>query len=269
MIKAIIVEDEEPNIHLLSGYLKKDFPEVEVLAVCKTVMESVEKINLLKPDLVFLDIWLGEKEQGGFEVLEHTKNVEYEVIFTTAHAEYAIKAIKLSALDYLLRPFESKDVGEALKRYKEGQLKGSEQKVKSFLYNKNQQDISLHRVAISSNDGMMFIPVSEIIMCSADNNCTNFHLTKKFADQIHNTNKKLLATKTLKHFQEVLQEHYFFRTHKSYLVNMRHVIKYKKGSDGDKGGEGGIVFLSENLEADVSRDKKDGFNQSLDDLGMK
>lgn len=268
MIRAIIVEDEEPNIHLLSVYLKQDFPDVEVLAVCKTVMESVEKINLLKPDLVFLDIWLGDKEQGGFEVLEHTKNVEYEVIFTTAHAEYAIKAIKLSALDYLLRPFESKDVGEALKRFKEGQQKGSEQKINSFLYNKNQHDITLHRVAVSSSDGMLFIPVSEIIMCSAYDNCTNFHLTKKFADQIKNESKKLLATKTLKHFQEVLQEHYFFRTHKSYLINMRHVIKYKKGSDGDKGGEGGIVILAENLEADVSRDKRESFVQALKDMGM-
>jgi two-component system LytT family response regulator len=275
MIRTIIVEDEEPNINTLTTYLNQDYPDVKVVAICRTISESVEKISSLKPDLVFLDVRMDNDDEGGIRVLEKTRDVKYEVVFATAHAQYALKAFQFSALDYLLKPFESKDVGEALNRYKNERDQATLDKIGTFLYNQNEQDITLHRVAVASTDGMLFIPVSEIIMCSADNNCTNFHITQNFANQIQNLNRKVLATKTLKHYEEMLQDYNFCRPHKSYLINMRHIIRYKKGSDsanesdGKKGGEGGLITLSENHQADVSRDKKDAFKDCMQTLGIQ
>src|SRR5687768_1255232 len=229
MIRAIIVENEIPNLEYLKGILLRDFPEIEIVAECPTVLESTEKINLLRPDIVFLDIELDE-EDGGFKILRHTSSVNYQVIFTTSHAEHAIQAFKFCALHFLLRPFGSDDIWEALSRYKAEGAKGSGRNVEAFLYNSQQPDVSLHKVGIPVLGGFDFLTVAEIIMCRSEDNCTIFHLTNKI---------KITATKTLKWVESLFGNHYFFRIHDSYLINLNHIKSYRKG------GEGGVVELTD------------------------
>ncbi|MEO5572807.1 MAG: LytTR family DNA-binding domain-containing protein [Bacteroidia bacterium] len=252
MIKVVIVENEQPNITYLTNILKKDFQEVELLAICSTVLESTEKINLLKPDVVFLDIELDVKD-GGFQILNHTSSVNYEVIFTTSHTQYAAQAFRFCALHFLLRPFGTEDVFEALKRYKEKSDKGSKKNIEALLHNAKQAETGSQKVGIPILGGLDFVTVSEIIRCQASNNYTDFFLTGK---------KRITASKTLKWVDDLLRDHNFFRVHDSHLINLSHIKKYMKG------GEGGVVELSEQQEVDVSRRKKDDFLKVLSDLKM-
>jgi two-component system LytT family response regulator len=252
MIRILLVENEQPNITYLTGILKKDFPEIELLAVCTNILEATEKINLLKPDVVFLDIELDVKD-GGFQILNHTRSVDYEVIFTTSHAEYAARAFRFCALHFLLRPFGTEDVQEAIKRYKEKAGKGSKKNIDALLHNVKQSDKGLQKVGIPILGGMEFIIVAEIIRCQSSNNYTDFFLTGK---------RKITASKTLKWVDDLLSDHNFFRVHDSHLINLHHIKKYMKG------GEGGVVELSEQQEVDVSRRKKDDFLKVLSDLKM-
>lgn len=236
----------------MKNILSVKFSDVKIIAVCTTVPESIEKINLLKPQLVFLDVELDEKE-GGFTILEHTGSIRYETIFTTSHANYAAKAFRFCALHYLLRPFGEDDLQEALSRFRQKKDPNTKQHIDAFLHNLKQPDAALHKVGIPVVGGYDFILLSEIIFCKVDDNCTIFYLISK---------QKITATKTLKWVDELLHSHQFFRVHDSYLINMRHIKKYKKG------GEGGVVELTDRLEADVSRRKKDDFLKMLADLKM-
>jgi two-component system, LytTR family, response regulator len=249
MIRAIIVENEEPNIQYLTQILSSDFPEVEVLDICPTVIEATEKINLLKPDLVFLDVELDQAD-GGFTILKYTRSVKFEVIFTTSHAEYAANAFKFCALDFLLKPFGSDDIKGSLERFKNKADGNSEKKIDAFLHNYTQPDRANHKIGIPVLGGFEFITVSEIIMCKSEDNCTNFHLTNK---------RCILATKTLKWVETLLSARDFQRVHDSYLINLHHITKYTRG------GEGGVVELTDRLEADVSRRRKDDFLKALSD----
>src|SRR6185436_2959801 len=252
MIRVLLVENEQPNIAYLTNIFKKDFKEVELLAVCTTVLEATEKINLLKPDVVFLDIELDAKD-GGFQILNYTRSVNYEVIFTTSHTQYAAQAFRFCALHFLLRPFGTEDIHEALKRYKEKADKGSKKGIDALLYNAKQTDIGLQKVGIPVVGELEFVIISEIIRCQSSNNYTDFFLTGK---------RRLTAAKTLKWVDDLLRGHHFFRVHDSHLINLGHIKKYMKG------GEGGVVELSEQQEVDVSRRKKDDFLKVLSDLKM-
>ncbi len=252
MIKTLIVENEKPNIDYLTGIISQHFPDVQVVAICSTVLEATEKINLLKPELVFLDIGL-DIEDGGIRVLQHTRSVNYEVIFTTSHANYAADAFKFCALHYLLRPFGVEDVEEALQRFKQKNNKGSKKNIDALLHNMHQHDASSLIVGIPTLEGYVFITLSDIIFCKAENTYTDFFLVNK---------QRLLATKTLKWVDELLREHNFFRIHESYLINLNHIKKYIKG------GEGGMVELTDRYEADISRRRKDDFLKTLTNLKM-
>ncbi len=252
MIKTVIVENEQLQVDILTRMLAEHHPEIVVLAICPTILEAVEKINLHLPDLVFLDINLDD-DGGGFQVLEFTKSVNYEVIFTTSYSDYAIRAIKFSALDFLLRPFGEDDLNEALKKYSNMRTNGSKRNIEALLHNVRQTDASMQKVGIPVLGGLDFITISEIILCKSENNCTDFHLTNK---------RRIMATKTLKWVDELMRDHHFFRVHDSYLINLNHIKKYKKG------GEGGVVELTDQKEADVARRRKDDFLKALADLKM-
>lgn len=251
MIKSIIVENEKPKSDYLLSLLGKHFPEIDVLAVCDTIPEGIEKVSALKPQLIFLDVEL--EPYTGFDLLEQTQGNNYEVIFTTGYNKYAVQAFRFCALDFIVKPYGIDELKEAISRFKNISANGSRKNIDALLHNVKQSDAALQKVGIPVLGGLDFLQVAEIIMCQSDDNCTNFHLTGK---------KKILATKTLKWVEELLRDHQFFRVHDSYLINLNHIVKYKRG------GEGGLVELTEQKEADVARRRKDDFLKVLADLKM-
>jgi len=251
MIKAIIVENEAPHIKNITDLLAKNFPEIDVQAICTSVPDGIDKVKALQPQLLFLDIEL--PPYTGFDLLEQTNTLGYKVIFTTSHNQYAVKAFRFCALDYIMKPFGIDDLREALNKYKDQAFQGSRESINALLHNVRQSDSGMQKVGIPVLGGLDFLTVSEIIYCKSEDNCTDFFLNGK---------KKVTATKTLKWVEQLLTEHRFFRVHDSYLINLNHIKKYKKG------GEGGVVELSEQYEADVSRRRKEDFLKTLSELNM-
>jgi two-component system LytT family response regulator len=251
MINTVIVENEKPQSDYLAALLAKHFPEVEVLKICNSVPDGIEQVTALRPALIFLDVEL--PPYTGFDLLEQVKDVASEVIFTTSFNKYASRAFRFCALDFIEKPFGVDELKEALDRYKKLAATGSRKNIDALLHNVKQTDASLQKVGIPVLGGLDFLTVSEIILCQSQDNCTDFFLTGR---------KKITATKTLKWVDELLREHNFFRVHDSYLINLNHIRKYKKG------GEGGVVELTEQLEADVARRRKDDFLKVLADLKM-
>jgi two-component system, LytTR family, response regulator len=251
MIKSIIIENDQMNVEYICNILSKHFPEIEILDVCATVPEGVDKIKYYHPHLVFLDVEL--PPYTGFDLLEQTRDMNYKVIFTTSFNKYAAKAFRFCALDFITKPFGVDDLREAINRYKEVAASNAKKSIEALLHNVKQTDSSRQKVGIPVIGGYDFITVSDIIMCKSEDNCTDFYLTNQ---------KRVTATKTLKWVDEMLSEHHFHRIHDSYLINLNHIIKYKKG------GEGGVVELSEQKEADVSRRRKDDFLKALSDMKM-
>lgn len=251
MIKTIIVENEIPQAEYLTGLLAKHFPEINILKICSSVPDGIKCVNALHPELLFLDVEL--PPYTGFDLLEQTRSINCQVIFTTSFNKYAAKAFRFCALDFIEKPFGLDELKEAISRYKLLAATGSKKNIEALLYNVKQTDPSMQKVGIPVLSGFDFIPISEIILCKAENNCTDFHLTNK---------RKITATKTLKWVDELMREHHFFRVHDSYLINLNHIKKYKKG------GEGGVVELTDQKEADVARRRKDGFLKTLSDHKM-
>lgn len=252
MIKTIIVENEPKQVDILMKMLSSQHPDVSVVAVCLTVLDAVEKINLLQPDLVFMDINLDVKA-GGFEVIKFTKSIPYKVIFTTAYGDYALIAIRLSAIDFLLKPFDKEDLNEALQKYDINKATASSENLEVLMHNMIQRDFSRQLVGIPILTGWHFVPIADIILCKADNTCTEYNLIN---------NKKLKATRTLKWVEELMRDHDFYRIHESYLINLSHIKKYRKE------GDIGVVEMTEDLEADVARRRINGFIKKLKERGM-
>jgi two-component system LytT family response regulator len=251
MIRSIIVENEKQHSEYLSALLNKHFPEIDILSICDSVPDGVEKIKTIDPELVFLDVEL--PPYTGFDLLEQTRGQKHEVIFTTSFNKYASKAFRFCALDFIEKPFGVEELNEAITRYKNLSATGSRKSIDVLLHNVRQTDPGMQKVGIPVTGGLDFLQVSDIIMCKSEDNCTRFFLPAK---------KQTLATKTLKWVEELLHEHAFFRVHDSYLINLNHIRKYKRG------GEGGIVELTDQYEADVSRRKKDNFLNMLSELKM-
>ena len=249
MIRSIIIEDEENSRIILHNMLNEHFKNVEVMAVCANVNEGIQAIEQLKPELVFSDIELGEN--SAFEMLQQLSPVNFEVIFTTAFDRYAIQAIKFSALDYLLKPFSKEELAEAIHHYTEKQNKQpSAQQFDALFHNLKHMQKDSKKIALPTSHGLTVIPVKEIIRCQSDINYTNFFLTSK---------NKMLVTKTLKDYEELLNDYDFIRVHNSNLINLHHVKNYSRG-------EGGTVTMSDGSTVDVSRRKKDEFLKRLAEL---
>ena len=252
MINALIVENEIKSVHHLQSLISRYFPEIDIMATAATVAEAANKIKTLLPQLVFLDVEL-DMPFTGFDLLAQTKDYSYGVIFITGFNKYAAKAFRFSAIDFIEKPYGEEELKEAIIKFKKLSSSNADKRKNILLHNVTQTSPSLFKVGIPVLGGYDFVTLSDIIYCRADDNCTNFYLTNK---------QKITATKTLKWVDELLNEHYFFRIHDSYLINVQHIKKYKKG------GEGGVVELTDRYEADVSRRRKDDFLKLLSDLKM-
>ncbi|HEY2727650.1 MAG TPA: LytTR family DNA-binding domain-containing protein [Parafilimonas sp.] len=249
MIRAIIIEDEENSSIILNDMLQQHFKNIEVIAVCKNNDEGKYAIENLDPDLVFSDVEL--ESETVFNMLQQLSRIDFEIIFTTGYDRYAIQAIKFSALDYLLKPFSKEELTEAINHYQQKQnKKQSTQQFDALFHNLKHFQKDLKKITLPTSNGLTVYPIKEIIRCQAEVNYTNFFLTSK---------NKILVTRTLKEYEELLNDYDFVRVHNSHLINLHHVKNYSRG-------EGGTVTMSDGTTVDVSRRKKDEFLKRLDEL---
>jgi len=239
MLTAIIVDDEVSGAKGLERLLNKYCPEVRVLTLVHSVDEAEQKIPALSPDMVFLDI---EMPFGsGFDLLNRLQNNRFEVIFTTAYSQYAIKAFKHNAIDYLLKPIDPDELVEAVKRCEE--KKGKEimdfKKLEN-LFSSLAKPHKIQKLPIHTQEGIIYFDIDNVVRLQAYGNYTIIYLTE---------GKKITSSKTLKEYEEMFSNREFFRIHKTSLVNLLHIKQYHKG-------DGGEVLMSDGALLEVSRYKK-------------
>ncbi len=248
MIKALIVDDEEKSRITLKNLIIMYCPTVEVIELCDSVKSALKIIEEQMPDLVFLDVEM--PFHNGFTLLEEIKDPSFKVIFTTAYNHYAIKAIKYSALDYLLKPIDSDELKNAVDKlglHTNSSIKQSAN-FEVLLSNLKVKGNNA-KIAVPTFEGLQMITANDIIKCTADESYTHIAMTNK---------TKITVSRTLKDYEELLSGLNFFRVHNSCLINLSHVTKYIKG-------EGGYVIMSDGTSVEVSRRKK---NELLNKLTM-
>ncbi|MBK8449046.1 MAG: response regulator transcription factor [Saprospiraceae bacterium] len=241
MITAIIVEDERLSAELLQNMLKDHCPEVTILCIANEVKEAIQLIAEKKPDLIFLDI---EMQTGtGFDVLQGVKNIPLKIIFTTAYDHYALKAIKFSAIDYLLKPIDILELKEAVQKVITDKISKSENKLDWLLKNLASQKNDDYSISLSTLDGIEFVPIVNIIRLEANGPYTHFYLKN---------NQKLMISKNLKEYEMMLTDYGFFRIHNSHLINLKEVKKIIKT-------DGGSAVMSDDSHVSISPRKNDEF----------
>ena len=245
MINAVIVDDEEDGREALRLAVRNYCPIVNLLAVCGSAEEGIECIRHHAPDLVFLDVQMPKK--SGFDILKELSPIDFKVIFVSAFDKYAIKAIKFSALDYLLKPVDVDELITAVNKVTEDHPRSLFQ-YQSAWNNVQHRSGKIDRLAVPTFDGIDFYKTDDIIFCKADGNYTHIYLTDKSIK---------LASKNLKDFENILLDSGFCRVHHSFLINLMHVQKYIKG-------EGGYVVMTDHHQVEISRRKKEEFLRLLD-----
>ncbi|MGK2862432.1 MAG: LytR/AlgR family response regulator transcription factor [Chitinophagaceae bacterium] len=240
-ITAMLIDDEPRGLSSLEKLLKMNCPEVDVIGCSSNAEEAKEKLSQLHPRLVFLDIAMPGK--SGFELLKELGQIDFEIIFITAHNNYMMQAFQFSAVDYLLKPVDEDLLSEAVKRAgKKMEEKSSGGSIETLLHNMQQKSNPLKmKLCIPSLKGFQVVEIREIIYCESHSNYTNFYFTNR---------PLICAYKALHEYEELLQDCNFVRIHKSLLINLEHIKEYIRG-------EGGSVILSDGNELEVSRRKKD------------
>ena len=239
MIKAIIIDDEAHCRKTLGMLLKEYCPDVQVIDQCGDAEAGLAAIQKHKPHLVFLDIEM--PNMNGFEMLEKLPEINFEIIFTTSYDQYAIKAIRFSALDYLLKPVDREELQRAVQKVSQRLQFPLPQQLEILLQKIHQPTSPIQRIALPTMEGLQMVAVNSIISCASDSNYTIFFLKNK---------QKLIVSRPLKEIEEMLEEYSFLRVHNSYLVSLNEIDKYVKG-------EGGYLVMTDGSNIDVSRSKKD------------
>jgi two-component system, LytTR family, response regulator len=240
MINAILIDDEKHCLDTLSILLEEYCPEVQILDKCNSAKTALLAIKQKSPSLVFLDIEM--PVMNGFELLEHFHEIPFAVIFTTSYDQYAIKAIHFSALDYLLKPIDPKELVAAVQKVQRLKSLPSLEQFQVLLNHVQNKGSNFTRMAVPTTEGYELIDTEEIMRCEADDNYTHIYLKNK---------NKVTACRTLKEVEAQLQGYpSFIRVHHSYIVNLNEVKKYVRG-------EGGYVIMSDNSTVNVSRSRKE------------
>ncbi len=233
-LNAIIIEDEANSREILKNYIAKYCKEVVLLGEAATIQEGLELIKKHNLDLVFLDV---EMPFGNaFDLLEQVPDRNFETVFVTAYNHYAIDALNNHAAYYLMKPINIDELVKAVEYVSE--IRSKEEALDDQLIRPKIKNVE-GKITLPQQDGFQVLNVADIVFCKADDNYTEIHLE----------NKKILVSKTLKYFEEALADFPFARIHKSYLVNVNEVVKYKKG-------KGGSVIVSNGKELMVSASKK-------------
>lgn len=248
-MKAVIIDDEKHCREVLTTLIGKYCPDVEVAESFTNGAEALQLIEKINPDILFLDIEM--PGMNGFEFIERCTLKNFEIIFTTAYNEYAIKAIKHSALDYLLKPIDKNELIEAVEKVKQQNAHKTSSRVEQLLSSLNLKK-EPKRFAVPTLEGLIMLNSEEILYCESDGPYCTFHFTT--------TTKPLLTSKTLKEAEEVLQgSGDFFRVHHSFLINLKFVQKYIRG-------EGGEVIMNNGKNIPVARSRKQDFLKVLEKI---
>ena len=237
MLKTIIIDDEIDAVESLTVLLTEFIEGVDLLGSANGIISGFELINKVKPQLVLLDINM--KDGTGFDLLNRFEKIPFQVIFVTAYDQYAIKAFKYAAIDYLLKPIDLQELRDSLERAKKSILENNTQDhqfVKSIY-----KDPFPAKLALPNLEGFDLIEIDKIIRCEGQNNYTTFVL---------DGGKKFLVSKTLKEYESILTQHGFLRVFQSHLINTKFIQRYIKG-------RGGTVIMSDGVYVPVSRDKKE------------
>ena len=247
MIRSILIDDEVHCLNSLSIQLTEHCPEVEILAKCMSGAKALEAVEKMNPELVFLDIEM--PNMNGFEFLEHCKQISFSVIFTTSYDQYAIKAFRISALDYLLKPIDPEELVAAVHKVREQKSRPLAEQFRAMIEQLQNRNRGVTKIGIPTIEGFELIPADHIVYCEANNNYTHIFLKNK---------TKIVACRSLKEMEEQLQDFKFFlRVHHSYLVNLNEVNKYIRG-------DGGYLILADGTNINVSRGRKDALMKFLD-----
>jgi len=250
MIRAVIIDDEEIALKGLAEKINQYCPGIEVVKLFSKAAEAVREIKQLNPDVVFLDIEM--PKMNGFNFLNHCSPVNFEVIFTTAYSQYAIEALRISALDFLLKPIDPKELVAAVERLETKRSlqntprQSLEQQMQLFLQ-QQQGSVNPKKIALPVLNGLEFIDITAVIKVEAENVYSVFYL----AD-----GRKLVVSRTLKETDKMLGRWNFMRVHKSFIINLDYITQYIKG-------EGGTVILSDGSEVEVSRRSKHEFLERI------
>lgn len=236
MIRCIVIDDEKQSRNALISELDNHKAEIKVIAEADSVATAIVAINDFRPDLVFLDIHLGDGM--GFSVLEKMEWQQCKVIFVTAYNEYAIKAFKFNAIDYILKPVSSEEIARVISKVSNIEPADENKLNKNFL--ENYKNAAPRRIAISNNDGVHLIELDEVIRCEADGNYTKIYTLNE---------NVILTSKTLKEYDTMLADYNFERVHNSHLVNMRHIKKYINK-------ESGYLQMTDGSQIPISQRKK-------------
>jgi len=245
MLRAIIIDDEPKGRSILQQLIALHAPQLNIVGMAANANEGLEIIDTHKPDVVFLDVEMPGK--SGFELLRELGAVDFKVVFVSAHNHYSLKAIKFHAFDYLLKPIDLDELKLTIEKLLRSSHAHTHEMLTELLASSKHGSTELGKIAIPSLTSIDLINVDDILYCEASANNTLVYLTN---------NKKIVATKNLKEYEDLLISHRFFRIHHAYLVNLKHVVKYIKG-------EGGSVILSNQKELEVSRRKKQEFLNAL------
>lgn len=246
MLKAIIVDDETASRETLSNYLTKYCPDVEICAMADSVKTGLLEIEKIQPDIVFLDV---EMPFGNaFDLLEQVKEINFETVFVTAFSNYALKALNLSAAYYILKPIDIDELVTAVEKIKiSKEKKDISIHTKILIENIKTINGQLQKLVLPVLEGFEVVQVKDIIRCQANDNFTDFF----FAN-----GKRMLICRTLKFYEQILEEYGFMRVHKSHLINLQFVKKYRKGKTGQ-------IIMIDDSELELSINKKDEFLQKM------
>lgn len=252
-MKTLIIEDEQKSREMLATMVKKHFPELTIIGLAKNVAEGVEFINTLNPELVFLDISM--PDGTGFDVLEKTQGQKFDIIFTTATDKHALKAIKYSACDYLLKPIDVEELKPTVSKLIEKQgVKNaplpSMENLQFLIQNLKRADDNYQKITLPTGTAFEIVNIKDIIHIEADGSYTKFYFVG---------GKKLMVSAGMKHYEDLLPAADFIRIHHHHIINMNHVIRYLKV-------DGGYAIMSDNAQLEVSRRKKDAFLERLNKI---
>jgi|UniRef100_UPI00404A5568 two-component system LytT family response regulator len=247
MKKALIIDDEQRTRELIAKMITSFDLGIEAIPMGESVQSGIAAIAAIQPDLVFLDIQM--PDGTGFDLLKAIPNKNFEVIFITAHEEFAIKAIKFSALDYILKPVDADELRSAIERALET-LNDTKAEPQFEALQHNIQPNQKRRLVLKTQESVHVVELDQIIRCEADRNYTSFFLKN---------GKKILVSRTLKDYETLLTGHNFLRVQQSHLVNLDYVDRYDKGN-------GGAVVMKDGSEVPLSPAKRDVFFQILENL---
>jgi len=248
-IQAIIIDDEKHNLENLQELLQRHAPQVEVAGTAVNAEQGLALISAINPDLVFLDIQMPGK--NGFDLLRELPQYNFEVIFVTAYDQYAIQAMRFSAVDYLLKPIDVQELQQAVSRAvaRHHQKSQNEKLLNMLSLLTTKQGKEEQRIALSTLKETRFVKTGEIIRCESSNNYTTFYLQAE----------ELVVSKPIYEYEEILKDYGFIRCHQSHLVNLKYVKSWKK-EFGDQ------LLLYSGLEIPISRGKKDQVKLMLSSL---